>query len=147
MRMICCSQRLQTPSRRSRSPAAEEPAPRVSGPEEDLQRVSEERFSIQPHPGSFKSIQKCLLFSSHSHLLLSLFICVSAGEATLSLCLGFHGNKTYRTLCRAENILRERDSGEKSICRTSRELQVPAESKPQKANAVFYHPFFILSFY
>lgn len=33
MRMICCSQRLQKPSRRSRSPAAEEPARRVSGPE------------------------------------------------------------------------------------------------------------------
>lgn len=139
--MICCSQRLQTPSRRSRSPAAEEPAPRVSGPEEDLQRVSEERFSIQPHPGSFKSIHH--VFSSHLiHTSCCLCLSVSAPET------GFHGNKTYRTLCRAENVLRERDSGEKSICRTSRELQVPAESKPQKANAVFSHPFFILlSFY
>ncbi len=89
-------------------------------------RSPEERFSIQPHPDSFKSVHH--VFSSQSHLLSSLFICVR--EGTLLLCLGFH-NKTYRTLGRAENVLRERDSGEKSICRTSRELQFPAQSKGQ----------------
>ncbi len=90
----------------------------------------------------FQVYPSCV-FSSHLiHISCCLCLSVSAPET------GFHGNKAYRTLCRAENVLRERDSGEKSICRTSRELQVPAESKPQKANAVFNHPFFILlSFY
>ncbi len=100
-------------------------------------RSPEELFSIQPHPDSFKSVHH--VFSSPSHLLSSLFICVR--EATLLLCLGFHDIKTYRTLGRAENVLRERDSGEKSICRTSRELQFPHN---QKANAVFNLYFIII---